>query len=534
MPTLFMSGAKHGRNQGSIWMVLESRAMIEAKEDTPQTLDGLSKGYKYKAKSHREDIFRNQNPKSFMTFKLDSRHYCESPFTSRCGYDSGGLIITFPKYPIDQSPPQEMSIQDMKDLKQHYLHEIDSLSNQIQINDYRNEKIDIRFRREYEDFIDELKVPPSIAITLILPTEDPEDSLIMGDEDLSTIPEKTSNEFIKSSIEDLVPIPSESEDTSESDSECDLPACDDFSPIGVPEGKFVTFSNPLFNINDDFTPSDDESLSDEDVPEDNVLEDIENKDPYDSDLDEPALLVTPLSYPNEDECFDPGGDIDDLMTEDKVFNPRDSEKFFSLTYVSLPFEDRHYLSLTYVIRIFLSYFTYPVESPFLPSSRSKDTIFDPDIYAFHFSSPGPMASHRSGTFMYFNVYPNILNESPIDIRSSTHFNPNITMIWGPVNFDTILCGVSKALSPKPVLIGMSMVPGVCWEVMEGRGGVVRRWWSGAEMGEVVLQGLAGIMVVNSSYLNRGRDNRDDIGEIICNAPLRKEDVRSKSWRVIKA
>nr|GEV92628.1 hypothetical protein [Tanacetum cinerariifolium] len=35
-----------------------------------------------------------------------------------------------------------------------------------------------------------------------------------------------------------------------------------------------------------------------------------------------------------------------------------------------------------------------------------------------------------------------------------------------------------------------MVPGVCWEVMEGRGGVVRRWWSGAEMGEVVLQGLA--------------------------------------------
>nr|GFD45438.1 hypothetical protein [Tanacetum cinerariifolium] len=59
----------------------------------------------------------------------------------------------------------------------------------------------------------------------------------------------------------------------------------------------------------------------------------------------------------------------------------------------------------------------------------------------------------------------------------------------------------------------SMVHGVCWEVMEGRGGVVRMWWSGAEMGEVVLQGLAGILVVNSSYLNRGRDNRDDIGNL---------------------
>ncbi|GKE53453.1 hypothetical protein Tco_1488609 [Tanacetum coccineum] len=34
------------------------------------------------------------------------------------------------------------------------------------------------------------QLPPSIAITPVLPTLEPEDSLIMGDEDLSTIPEK--------------------------------------------------------------------------------------------------------------------------------------------------------------------------------------------------------------------------------------------------------------------------------------------------------------------------------------------------------
>ncbi|GKF99148.1 hypothetical protein Tco_0297931 [Tanacetum coccineum] len=90
----------------------------------------------------------------------------------------------------------------------------------------------------------------------------------MGNEDLSTISEKESDEFIKSSVEDLVPTPSEFEATSESDSDCDLPSCDDFSPINVYES--VTFSNPLFDSNDDFTSSDDESLSDEDVPEDNV------------------------------------------------------------------------------------------------------------------------------------------------------------------------------------------------------------------------------------------------------------------------
>nr|GEY15904.1 hypothetical protein [Tanacetum cinerariifolium] len=62
---------------------------------------------------------------------------------------------------------------------------------------------------------------PSIVITTsppILPIEDPEVSLIMGNEELNTIPKKESDEFIKSSVEDLVPIPSGSEDTSSNDS----------------------------------------------------------------------------------------------------------------------------------------------------------------------------------------------------------------------------------------------------------------------------------------------------------------------------
>ncbi|GJW90673.1 reverse transcriptase domain-containing protein [Tanacetum coccineum] len=84
----------------------------------------------------------------------------------------------------------------------------------------------------------------------------------------------------------------------------------DFSSINVYEEKSVTLSNPLFDSNDDFTSSDDESLSDDDVPEDN---DIESKDSYVSNLDEPTLLVTPLSDANEDECFDPGGVIDEII-----------------------------------------------------------------------------------------------------------------------------------------------------------------------------------------------------------------------------
>ncbi|GJX97573.1 hypothetical protein Tco_0353371 [Tanacetum coccineum] len=101
----------------------------------------------------------------------------------------------------------------------------------------------------------------TIAITPVSPTKEPVNSLSMGDEHLDTIPETESDELIKSSVEDLVQIPSESEDSSEG--ECDLPPYDDSS-----KNHDLTFSNPLFDIDEDFTSSD-ESFSEEDVPNEN-------------------------------------------------------------------------------------------------------------------------------------------------------------------------------------------------------------------------------------------------------------------------
>ncbi|GJY94242.1 hypothetical protein Tco_0510603 [Tanacetum coccineum] len=46
--------------------------------------------------------------------------------------------------------------------------------------------------------------------------------------------------------------------------------------------------------------------------------------------------------------------------------------------------------------------------PYLLSTGNEDTIFDPGISIYH--SFMPDVSHRSGTFMKFNVYPNRLNE----------------------------------------------------------------------------------------------------------------------------
>nr|GEX84019.1 hypothetical protein [Tanacetum cinerariifolium] len=61
-----------------------------------------------------------------------------------------------------------------------------------------------------------------------------------------------SNEFIKSSVENLVPNPSESE----GEYECNVPACE----------VFTTFSNILFDADYDFYSVDDQSFSDEDIP----------------------------------------------------------------------------------------------------------------------------------------------------------------------------------------------------------------------------------------------------------------------------
>ncbi|GKA49224.1 hypothetical protein Tco_0742182 [Tanacetum coccineum] len=91
----------------------------------------------------------------------------------------------------------------------------------------------------------------------------------------------------------------------------------------------------------------------------------------------------------------------------------------STTNVNVPLEDDQSSLFAYVVWIFLAFLTYPVVPPYLLSTGNEDTIFDPGISIYH--SFMPDVSHRSGTFMKFNVYPNRLNESPMMILSSTCF-----------------------------------------------------------------------------------------------------------------
>ncbi|GJZ84627.1 hypothetical protein Tco_0649966 [Tanacetum coccineum] len=84
------------------------------------------------------------------------------------------------------------------------------------------------------------------AITPDLPIEEPDNSLIMGDEHLDTIP----------SVENLAPIPSEFEGISEDT--CDVPVCEDPSTFDA----LSDHSEILSDSNDDGTSSDDDDFED--------------------------------------------------------------------------------------------------------------------------------------------------------------------------------------------------------------------------------------------------------------------------------
>ncbi|GJX04618.1 hypothetical protein Tco_0190534 [Tanacetum coccineum] len=179
----------------------------------------------------------------------------------------------------------------------------------------------------------------------------------MGDEVISNIPARETDEFIKSSVDDLVPILREPKVTSDSDLECDMSATthllstdvdvrEENFDINSPLGEYVvdflmenedvaglprhlvkylfnhllknlsltkgmsdeplgddsksiyydvTFSNPLFDFNDDSTLCYDNPLFDEE------FEDISSLDLPESTpvIDESSLLVTPLPDPKQ-------------------------------------------------------------------------------------------------------------------------------------------------------------------------------------------------------------------------------------------
>ncbi|GJW16995.1 hypothetical protein Tco_0024431 [Tanacetum coccineum] len=175
----------------------------------------------------------------------------------------------------------------------------------------------------------------TIVITPVLPTEKPDNSLSMGDEHLSTIPETESDEVIKSSVEDLVPIPSESEGIS--DSMCDVPFCDNSPPLDVLNDHFEIF----FDFNDDCTSSNDDSFEDIDYveasPPDSELVSLEEvkDDILREKLLNIYLLIAKIESLNDNPT------LDCVLKSPSTFPipVEDSDSFFKKSDTSLSYSD---------------------------------------------------------------------------------------------------------------------------------------------------------------------------------------------------
>jgi hypothetical protein len=140
----------------------------------------------------------------------------------------------------------------------------------------------------------------------ISPPVEPEDSLKMGDEHLNTIPATESDEFNKSSVENLVPIPSECGEISNGDFEI---ASNSFYPSSTPVERSDVFLDEI-----------EACLANDSIPK---MVDHSNFDPEgDILLLEKLLNEEPsLSFPPKEVEFNPLKDIDDLVPRvSKTFN----------------------------------------------------------------------------------------------------------------------------------------------------------------------------------------------------------------------
>jgi hypothetical protein len=121
---------------------------------------------------------------------------------------------------------------------------------------------------------------------------EPEDSLTMGDGHLDTIPATESDEFNKSSVENLVPIPSESEEISNNDSEfVENNRFDDHIETPVEENRDELFSDC---DNDDSISCGEIDYVDEEHLELEIFED-DNEEDDDMEIRDEALRETLLN-----------------------------------------------------------------------------------------------------------------------------------------------------------------------------------------------------------------------------------------------
>nr|GEY79617.1 hypothetical protein [Tanacetum cinerariifolium] len=254
----------------------------------------------------------------------------------------------------------------------------------------------------------------------------------MGDGHLDTILATESNEFIKSGVETLIPIPNQIEDFSESNEEFssiddDSFFIDNIDYVEAPPPDSELISSEVIEI----VIPEETNTFDNSLPEFEAfcfdVEEISSGStttPSDISLSEYEAFYD--DHVKEISSGSPTTHSDSPLYASFIFDlsinpvpPADRSDFYEFTNELSPFISPPDESLfAYVVWIFLPFLVYSVPPHYLLSLRTEDIIFDLGICKSTFSRPD--ISHRCRTVKKFNTHHSHLNKCPMLIHGQNN------------------------------------------------------------------------------------------------------------------
>ncbi|GJW23016.1 hypothetical protein Tco_0033638 [Tanacetum coccineum] len=271
------------------------------------------------------------------------------------------------------------------------------------------------------------------AISHIFPNNNFEDSFTMGNEDLNCIPNKELDKEI------LIPIPRESK----IGKDCDFPSCDDFQ-------SFKTFSNPLFEKNDDFPSRNDESILKEETFKSYLNPLFEDDEEIISN--EASSIISPkIDVKTIVSFFAPIGNCVRKWATSEV--EKDNVEEEEIAFLDGLLEDENFFVMNdKTVESFERKTKEDFETKVEPEKKKELQVFHPDIEILDHLETNSYVGSDYVFYEDFNLVDMIF---PMNIQGKI-FDPGITIHGKSFEKDVFNDKSSKELAPSKALLTLDV------------------------------------------------------------------------------
>ncbi|GJU39911.1 hypothetical protein Tco_1192868 [Tanacetum coccineum] len=279
----------------------------------------------------------------------------------------------------------------------------------------------------------------------------------MGNEDLNSIPNKELNKEI------LIPIPRESK----IGKDCDFPSCDDFQ-------SFKTFSNPLFEKQDDFPSRNDESILKEEVHKETFKSYLNPLFENDEEIisNEASSIISPkIDVKTIVSFFAPIGNCvrkwatsefekDNVEVNHEVFKSNNEnslgihdDKEEEIAFLDGLLEDENFFEMNdKKVESFERKIKENFEIKVEPKSKKELQVFHPDIEILnHFE----ITSYVGNDYLFFEDFNLVDMIFPMNIQGKI-FDPGIIFHEKSFEKDAFKEKSSKELAPSKALLTLDV------------------------------------------------------------------------------